>query len=64
MIWWDRPELQRFHQALQELGWIEGKNLKLDYRWRGDSITSSIAELVKLEPDLIYMPPELGEFIQ
>ena len=33
------PEAQRriraFRQGLQELGWIEGHNLRLDYRWGG-----------------------------
>jgi ABC-type uncharacterized transport system substrate-binding protein len=42
-----------FQQALQDLGWTEGKNLRADYRWRGESISSSAAELVKLAPDLI-----------
>ena len=42
-----------FQQALQDLGWTEGKNLRADYRWRGEFISSSAAELVKLAPDLI-----------
>jgi putative tryptophan/tyrosine transport system substrate-binding protein len=42
-----------FQQALQDLGWTEGKNLRADYRWRGEFISSSAAQLVKLAPDLI-----------
>ena len=43
-------------QALQQLGWIEGRNLKLDVRWGGgDSgrIRRNIAEIVALSPDLV-----------
>jgi putative ABC transport system substrate-binding protein len=42
-----------FQQALQELGWTEGKNLRVDYRWRGARIASTAAELVKLAPEVI-----------
>jgi putative ABC transport system substrate-binding protein len=41
--------------ALRELGWIEGKNLKFE-RWstdRGDQLPSLAAELVRLKVDLI-----------
>jgi putative ABC transport system substrate-binding protein len=38
-----------FHKALQELGWTESKNLKIDYRWQG----ASAAELIKSGPDVI-----------
>jgi len=40
-----------FQKTLQELGWTEGKSLKIDYRWRG----ASAAELVKLAPDVIIV---------
>jgi putative ABC transport system substrate-binding protein len=43
-------------QALQQLGWIEGRNLQIDYRSSaGDTERSRkfAAELVALNPDLI-----------
>src|SRR5438093_9105049 len=41
--------------ALRELGWIEGKNLKFERRSadRGDQLPSLAAELVRLKVDLI-----------
>src|SRR5215813_8543488 len=48
--------LQTFRQGLRELGWIEGKNIVLEYRWtEGDSarLPHLAAELVRLNVDLI-----------
>ena len=45
-----------FRQALAELGWTEGRNLKIDWRWTGGDIARMreyAAELVRLAPDLI-----------
>jgi putative tryptophan/tyrosine transport system substrate-binding protein len=45
-----------FRQRLQELGWIDGHNIQIDYRWGGDDvgrIRSQAVELVKLKPDVI-----------
>jgi putative ABC transport system substrate-binding protein len=45
-----------FTQALHELGWRDGGNLRIDYRWGGgdsDRIHSYARELVELHPDLI-----------
>jgi putative ABC transport system substrate-binding protein len=43
-------------QRLQELGWTDGRNLHIDYRW--DAVESSRAlmlaqELLKLQPDVV-----------
>jgi putative tryptophan/tyrosine transport system substrate-binding protein len=44
-----------FQQALRELGWTDGGNVRIDYRWRdADGIRSSAAELVALAPDVIF----------
>jgi putative ABC transport system substrate-binding protein len=48
--------LSAFRQALQELGWTEGRNVRFDYRWpSGDRelIRKDAAELVALAPDVI-----------
>ena len=45
-----------FEQALQQLGWTEGRNVRIDYRWSaGDADRSRkyAAELVALAPDVI-----------
>ena len=45
-----------FRQALQQLGWTEGRNLQIDYRWSGGNVADTrkyAAELVALSPDVI-----------
>jgi putative ABC transport system substrate-binding protein len=45
-----------FLQRLQQLGWIEGRNLRVEQRWTGgdaDRIRKYAAELVALAPDVI-----------
>jgi putative ABC transport system substrate-binding protein len=48
--------LAAFRQGLAALGWIEGRNLHISYRWATadpSSIRTSAADLVKLDPDVI-----------
>jgi putative tryptophan/tyrosine transport system substrate-binding protein len=41
-------------QGLEQLGWIEGRNMRVDYRWTsGDRLKAEVAEMVDLAPDLI-----------
>ena len=45
-----------FLQGLQQLGWTDGRNVRVDYRWAGgdaDRIRKYAAELVALAPDVI-----------
>src|SRR5262245_51782034 len=53
----DRPTLlDAFRQSLRELGWIEGQNIVIDYRYaedRVDRLPDLAAELVRLKVDLI-----------
>jgi putative tryptophan/tyrosine transport system substrate-binding protein len=45
-----------FLQALQQLGWTVGRDLRIDYRWTGrdaERIRKYAAELVALAPDVI-----------
>jgi ABC-type uncharacterized transport system substrate-binding protein len=56
----DGPEgqarLAAFLEGLQQLGWADGGNVRIDYRWgAGDAERSRkyAAELVKLSPDVI-----------
>jgi putative ABC transport system substrate-binding protein len=51
-----RTSISAFIQALADLGWTEGRNLRMDLRWHGDDINRSRAlaqELVGLQPDII-----------
>jgi putative ABC transport system substrate-binding protein len=48
--------LSVFAQALSELGWRDGRNLRMDLRWGGGDVnrTQALAqELVALQPDVI-----------
>jgi len=51
-----QARIKAFLQGLQALGWIEGRNLQIDYRWGGgsiDHIRTYAAELVRLSPEVI-----------
>ncbi|MGB7887943.1 MAG: ABC transporter substrate binding protein [Xanthobacteraceae bacterium] len=53
----DTPALKAaFLQGLQQLGWTDGRNVQIEYRWAGgdaDRIRKYAAELVALAPDVI-----------
>ena len=45
-----------FVQGLQQLGWTDGRNIRIDYRWGAgdaDNMRKYAAELVALAPDVI-----------
>ena len=58
--WKDEPARDPVHAAwlsgLREKGWIEGKNLLVEYRYAGDRLPALAAELVALTPELIVAP--------
>src|SRR5262249_57822758 len=46
-----------FVEALKKLGWNEGGNVSIDYRWAGadpERIRRYAAELIALQPDVIW----------
>jgi putative ABC transport system substrate-binding protein len=48
--------LAKFQEALQALGWIEGRNIHVETRWTHgdiDQVRKDVAELVSLSPDVI-----------
>jgi putative ABC transport system substrate-binding protein len=51
-----KRRLSAFSQAFADLGWSDGRNVRVDLRWYGDDINRSRAlaqELVGLQPDII-----------
>ncbi|MGA7025482.1 MAG: ABC transporter substrate-binding protein [Pseudolabrys sp.] len=51
-----QPNIAAFLQALQQLGWTDGRNVKIDYRWPAgdaDKARKYATELVALAPDII-----------
>ena len=53
------PGLQAFLRALRELGWVEGQNLIIEYRWaegKVERLPDLAAELVRLKVDVIVAP--------
>jgi putative ABC transport system substrate-binding protein len=51
-----KPRVSAFTQALADLGWTDGHNVRMDLRWgRGDTnrIQGLAQELVGLQPDII-----------
>jgi putative tryptophan/tyrosine transport system substrate-binding protein len=55
-----KPLVSALTQALADLGWTDGRNVRMDVRWGGGDInrTQALAqELVSLQPDIIVTSP-------
>jgi putative tryptophan/tyrosine transport system substrate-binding protein len=51
-----QARVKAFQQGLQQLGWTDGRNVRIDYRWAAGNVENSrkyAAELVALAPDVI-----------
>jgi putative ABC transport system substrate-binding protein len=52
------PQIQGFRQGLRDLGYIEGKNIVVEYRYtegKGDRNPSLVAELMQLKVDVLVV---------
>src|SRR5262249_31532606 len=52
-----QERIKPFQLTLRDLGWVEGRNIQIDYRWtEGDAnrIPRYVSELVMLRPDAIF----------
>jgi putative ABC transport system substrate-binding protein len=64
---WDSPAvwphaLESFRRGLRDLGWVEGQNIVVEYRWaegRFDSLPGLAEELVRLKVDVIVAPTSI-----
>jgi putative ABC transport system substrate-binding protein len=53
-----QARLAAFRQGLQALGWVEGRNIRIDTRWAGSNLelmTAYAAEVVASAPDAIVV---------
>src|SRR3954447_11989594 len=61
-----RAYFKAFKEALEALGWVDGRNARIDYQWfTGDSVRfrALAAEMVSMKPDVILAmttPPLLA----
>jgi hypothetical protein len=49
--------LTAFQEGLQQLGWVQGRNIRIDYRWAGgdlERLKTYAAELVRMAPDVLF----------
>jgi putative tryptophan/tyrosine transport system substrate-binding protein len=54
------PEIEAFRQGLRDLGYIEGKNILVEYRYvegELDRVPRLVAELVQLKLDVLVVSP-------
>ena len=53
-----RKSVKAFQEGLQELGWMEGRNIQIEIRWAPnvESLQRLAKELVTLQPDVIVAP--------
>jgi putative tryptophan/tyrosine transport system substrate-binding protein len=54
----DKTLVAAFEQGLHGYGWMEGRNVRIDYRWSAgntDRIRANVAELLSLKPDVVLV---------
>jgi ABC-type uncharacterized transport system substrate-binding protein len=56
LVGFDDPDIKAFQQELGKLGWSEGRNIHIDYRYApaGAQVQALAKELVALRPELIF----------
>src|SRR5262249_9046221 len=52
-----QSRITAFQQGLAKMGWVDGRNVQIDYRWGAldiDRLRASAAGLVRLRPDVLF----------
>jgi putative ABC transport system substrate-binding protein len=55
-----RSKFAAFQQTLQQIGWVEGRNIEFDIRWDSndaDRVLQEAREFVRIKPDVILVGP-------
>jgi putative ABC transport system substrate-binding protein len=55
------PQVEAFRQGLRDLGYIEGKNIEIEYRFhlgKPDNLPALVTELVQLNVDALVVNPQ------
>src|SRR5262249_25407242 len=50
-----KGRIEAFLKELQRLGWTDGRNLQIEYRWQTSDLRKATMELVALSPDVILV---------
>ena len=59
----NNPDIEAFRQGLRDLGYIEGKNIFVEYRYaqgKLDQFPGLLAEVVQLKPDVLVVETLTG----
>jgi putative ABC transport system substrate-binding protein len=51
----ERARVEAFLQELQRLGWTDGRNLQIEYRWETRDLRKAAMELVALSPQVVLV---------
>jgi putative tryptophan/tyrosine transport system substrate-binding protein len=54
----ENPAVEAFREGLRELGYFEGKNIQVEFRYtegRTDPVPKLVAELIQLKPDVLVI---------
>jgi putative ABC transport system substrate-binding protein len=56
LVGFDDPNLKVFQPELEKLGWSDGRNIHIDYRYApaGENVQALANELVALQPEVIF----------
>jgi putative tryptophan/tyrosine transport system substrate-binding protein len=56
------PQVEAFRQGLRDLGYVEGKNIQVEYRYSQavGNMPDLVTELVRLNVDVLVIPTTLG----
>ena len=59
-----KARIKAFLEGLQERGWIDGRNVRIDYRWATTNLPKHAADLLALAPDAVLANgnPSLSTF--